>query len=338
MNILVTGGMGYIGSHIALSLLNEKHEVTILDNLSNSNFEILKNLELLSNKKPNFIKGDILNTELVVKTLQNYKINAVIHLAGLKAVGESVSKPLIYYKNNVLGAASLLEAMEICEIDKLVFSSSATVYGKPNSLPIKEDHPLNPNNPYGRSKLYVEKILADLVQSNNNWKIINLRYFNPVGSHASGLIGDNPNGIPNNLMPYINQVAIGERPFLKIFGNDYETPDGTGIRDYIHVEDLSDAHLAALHLLDFGRNTHTGEYNTFNIGTGSGFSVLEIVETYEKINKLKIPYKIFPRRDGDIASSYADSTKANTILNWKASRTLKDMCQSAWNFQKIKHN
>jgi UDP-glucose 4-epimerase len=334
MNVLLTGGMGYIGSHITLSLLESKHEVTILDNLSNSNIEVLSKLKFISSKEPNFVRGDILDTELVIKTLKNYKINAVIHLAGLKAVSESVLYPFMYYKNNVQGAISLLEAMKSCNISNLVFSSSATVYGVPHFLPINEEHPNEPNNPYGRSKFYIEEILSDLVQSNYDWNFVSLRYFNPVGSHASGLIGDNPNGIPNNLMPYINQVASGQYPFLKIFGNDYDTPDGTGIRDYIHVEDLSDAHLSALDSIDSNSNLSKGILNIFNIGTGVGYSVLEIVKAYEKINKLDIPYEIFPRRDGDIASSYADPKKANSMLKWKAKKSIEEMCFSAWNFQK----
>jgi len=335
MNVLLTGGMGYIGSHTALRLIEQGHQVTIFDNLTNSNASVLNSIESISLTKPNFVQGDILDTAIVENTLNKFKINAVIHLAGLKAVGESVLTPLSYYKNNVQGTISLLDAMLSCNIGTLVFSSSATVYGAPTHLPITEEHPTDPNNPYGRTKLYIEKILMDTAQSNKDWNVINLRYFNPVGSHPSGLIGDSPNGIPNNLMPYINQVASKLRPFLNIFGDDYITPDGTGVRDYIHIEDLSDAHLDALNWIHDLQKDTTTNVSTFNIGTGLGYSVLDIIKAYEKINNLEIPYRITSRRKGDIASSYADPTKANSVLGWKASRTLEDMCYSAWNFQKI---
>ena len=336
MNVLLTGGMGYIGSHTALRLIEQGHQVTIFDNLTNSNASVLNSIESISLTKPNFVQGDILDTAIVENTLNKFKINAVIHLAGLKAVGESVLTPLSYYKNNVQGTISLLDAMLSCNIGTLVFSSSATVYGAPTHLPITEEHPTDPNNPYGRTKLYIEKILMDTAQSNKDWNVINLRYFNPVGSHPSGLIGDSPNGIPNNLMPYINQVASKLRPFLNIFGDDYITPDGTGVRDYIHIEDLSDAHLDALNWIHDLQKDTTTNVSTFNIGTGLGYSVLDIIKAYEKINNLEIPYRISSRRKGDIASSYADPTKANSVLGWKASRTLEDMCYSAWNFQKNK--
>ena len=335
MNVLLTGGMGYIGSHTALRLIEQGHQVTIFDNLTNSNASVLNSIQSISLTKPNFVQGDILDTAIVENTLNKFKINAVIHLAGLKAVGESVLTPLSYYKNNVQGTISLLDAMLSCNIGTLVFSSSATVYGAPTHLPITEEHPTDPNNPYGRTKLYIEKILMDTAQSNKDWNVINLRYFNPVGSHPSGLIGDSPNGIPNNLMPYINQVASKLRPFLNIFGDDYITPDGTGVRDYIHIEDLSDAHLDALNWIHDLQKDTTTNVSTFNIGTGLGYSVLDIIKAYEKINNLEIPYRITSRRKGDIASSYADPTKANSVLGWKASRTLEDMCYSAWNFQKI---
>ena len=336
MNVLLTGGMGYIGSHTALRLIEQGHQVTIFDNLTNSNASVLNSIQSISLTKPNFVQGDILDTAIVENTLNKFKINAVIHLAGLKAVGESVLTPLSYYKNNVQGTISLLDAMLSCNIGTLVFSSSATVYGAPTHLPITEEHPTDPNNPYGRTKLYIEKILMDTAQSNKDWNVINLRYFNPVGSHPSGLIGDSPNGIPNNLMPYINQVASKLRPFLNIFGDDYSTPDGTGVRDYIHIEDLSDAHLDALNWIHDLQKDTTTNVSTFNIGTGLGYSVLDIIKAYEKINNLEIPYRITSRRKGDIASSYADPTKANSVLGWKASRTLEDMCYSAWNFQKNK--
>jgi UDP-glucose 4-epimerase len=242
----------------------------------------------------------------------------------------------MYYKNNILGAVSLLEAMKSCNVLNLVFSSSATVYGIPNFLPISEEHPCKPNNPYGRSKFYIEEILSDLVITDKNWNIISLRYFNPVGSHESGLIGDHPNGIPNNLMPFINQVASGQQTHLKVFGNDYDTPDGTGVRDYIHVEDLSNAHLAALNNIDSNNNYQNSPLNFFNIGTGKGYSVLDVVHAFELVNRLDIPYKIYPRRDGDIASSFADPKKANNFLGWKAKQSIDEMCLSSWNFQKNK--
>lgn len=334
MNVLLTGGMGYIGSHVALSLLQSNHQVTILDNLINSNKEVLDNLKSISSKKLNFIQGDILDTLLVQSTLTEFKINAVIHLAGFKAVGESVDYPHKYYKNNLQGTISLIDAMTASNVKTLVFSSSATVYGIPNFLPITEDHPENPNNPYGRSKFYIEQILKDVANAKNDWKIVSLRYFNPVGSHVSGLIGDNPNGIPNNLMPYINQVAANKRPLLHVYGNDYDTLDGTGVRDYIHVEDLAEAHISALNWLESFSNSSLNNYNTFNLGTGVGYSVLEIITSFEKANSIEIPYKIIARREGDIAASFADPSKANIMLQWQASRTLRDMCCSAWNFQK----
>ena len=326
--------MGYIGSHTALLLINQGHQVTILDNLANSKISVLDNLQLITSFRPNFIQADVLDTSSVEKAIQEFTINAVIHFAGVKAVGESVENPLKYHKNNVQGTISLIEAMKNCNIKNLVFSSSATVYGVPSFLPINEEHPINPNNPYGKSKLYIEQILTDIAQSDEDWNIVNLRYFNPVGSHASGLIGDDPNGIPNNLMPYINQVASKHRPHLNIFGNDYKTSDGTGIRDYIHVEDLSDAHLAALHWINRSQNNSLLNINTFNIGTGVGYSVMEIIQAYENINKIEIPYKITPRRLGDIASCYSDPSKAQKLLHWKAKRTLEDMCSSSWKFQR----
>jgi UDP-glucose 4-epimerase len=336
MKVLLTGGMGYLGSHTALSLLEQGHEVTIFDNLSNSNASVLENIANIASGKPNFVHGNILDTSLVKNTIDTFKIEAVIHLAGLKAVGESVLEPLMYYQNNVQGTISLLDAMLSCNIGRLVFSSSATVYGIPQYLPLDEEHPINPYNPYGNSKFFIEQMLRDIANSNKDWAIVNLRYFNPVGSHISGLIGDNPKGIPNNLMPYINQVAANQRPFLNVFGGDYETPDGTGVRDFIHVEDLSEAHLAALNLIKTSQKHGDTNMHTLNIGTGVGYSVLDIIRAYERVNDLKIPYKITARRAGDIAACYANPTKANTILGWKASRTLEDMCGSAWNFQKNK--
>ncbi len=334
MNVLLTGGMGYIGSHTALSLIENGHDVTILDNLSNSSASVLQKIKSITSVQPNFVECDILETNLLKKSMQKFNIDSVIHLAGLKAVGESVLNPMTYFKNNVQGTLSLLEAMQSCNITLLVFSSSATVYGTPKYLPLNESHPTNPCNPYGNSKFLIEKILTDVANSNKFWNIITLRYFNPVGSHESGLIGDNPNGIPNNLMPYINQVAANQLPFLNVYGDDYETPDGTGIRDYIHVEDLSEAHLAALMSIGSSAKSDQSYINTFNVGTGVGYSVLDLLKTFENINKVEIPYKITPRRKGDIAVCYSDPTKANNELKWHASRTLEDMCRSAWNFQK----
>ena len=333
MNVLLTGGAGYIGSHTALDLINQGHKVTILDNLVNSKISVIESIGSISSNKPDFVEIDILDSKKVQQAIEKFNINAVIHFAGYKAVGESVLHPIKYYKNNVQGTISLLEAMKKCNIFKLVFSSSATVYGDPKFLPITEHHPVNPCNPYGMSKFFVEKILMDLSNANEDWNIVNLRYFNPVGSHHSGMIGDYPNGIPNNLMPFINQVASKTQPFLKIFGDDYHTPDGTGIRDYIHIEDLSEAHLAALNWLNTSSDESRDNFNTFNIGTGVGYSVMEIINAYQSANHIEIPYKIVSRRPGDIASCYSDPSKAKKVLNWHASRTLEDMCSSAWKFQ-----
>lgn len=333
MNVLLTGGCGYIGSHTAVKLISQGHKVIILDNLVNSKLSVLDRIESISSYKPYFLEIDILDTNKVQQTIENFDINAVIHFAGLKSVGESVFHPIKYYKNNLQGTISLIEAMKKCNIFKLVFSSSATVYGDPKFLPITEHHPINPYNPYGMSKFFIEQILMDLAKANENWKIVNLRYFNPVGSHHSGMIGDYPNGIPNNLMPFINQVASKIQPCLKIFGDDYKTPDGTGIRDYIHIEDLSEAHLAALNWLNTSADTFQDNFNTFNIGTGVGYSVKEIINAYQKVNNIEIPYKIVSRRPGDVASCYSDPSKAKIMLNWHASRTLEDMCSSAWKFQ-----
>lgn len=326
MNILLTGGLGYIGSHVAVVLAQAGHQVTIFDNLCNCRIEVLDRLGKILGSIPMFVKGDVRDQLLVERTLNDQKINAVMHFAGLKAVGESVLEPLMYYDNNVAGTISLLKAMKKSDVKTCVFSSSATVYGTPKYLPIDELHPTNPESPYGQTKLQIEMILRDLARSNMDWKIIALRYFNPAGAHESGLIGEQPNGIPNNLMPYISQVASGTLDQLKIFGNDYETPDGTGIRDYIHVMDLAEGHVLALDYL----NGCAPEFSIVNLGTGGGCSVLELVDLYEKASNKKIPYEIAARREGDIASCYANVEQARLKMGWSAMRTLKQMCDDSW--------
>lgn len=326
MNILVTGGLGFIGSHTTVALHNSKHQILILDNLSNSKIEVLNRLERILGKSLRFINGDIRDQLLLEKIMRDFSINAVIHFAGLKAVGESIKEPLMYYDNNVFGTISLLQAMKNCHINTLVFSSSATVYGSPQYLPIDENHPTNPESPYGQTKLQIENILKDLSVSDANWKIIALRYFNPIGAHESGLIGEEPNGIPNNLMPYIAKVAAGDYGSLKVFGSDYPTIDGTGVRDYIHVMDLADGHVLAI---DFLSREGVG-YSVFNLGTGGGSSVLELISLYESVSLKKIPYEFVPRRPGDIAICYANTNKAFLKLGWKATRDLKKMCMDSW--------
>jgi UDP-glucose 4-epimerase len=328
MNILLTGGMGYIGSHTAAVLLQAGHQVVLFDNLSSSSDRVLEKLIQISSKRIPFVHGDVRDTELLKSTLSAHHIGVVIHFAGLKAVGESVQKPVDYYANNVLGTISLLQAMQSMGINTLVFSSSATVYGEPKYLPLDENHPTSATNPYGRTKLHIEEMLNDLVSSNSGWRIACLRYFNPVGAHASGLIGENPNGVPNNLMPYLAQVAAGQRPFLSVFGGDYPTEDGTGVRDYIHVMDLAESHAAALNLL-----SETPGWHAINLGTGQGYSVLDMVQVFEKASGQQVPYKIVARRPGDVAACYADPHKASEALNWRATRTLYDMCASTWRFQ-----
>lgn len=329
MNILITGGAGYIGCHTALVLCQLGHDVVLLDNLSNSSERVLDKLFQITGKQLPLIKGDTRNTALVTEVLRSNHIDAVLHFAGLKAVGESVAKPLSYYANNVHGTLSLLEAMQASAIKTLVFSSSATVYGQPQYLPLDEGHPTSVTNPYGRSKLQIEEILNDVAISDPEWRIACLRYFNPVGAHDSGLIGENPNGVPNNLMPYIAQVAAGQQNELSVFGNDYPTPDGTGVRDYIHVMDLAEGHVAALDLLSKATGWHA-----INLGTGKGYSVLEMVNAFEKASGRKVPYQLVARRAGDVAECYAKPQKANEVLRWTAKRSLDDMCASTWNFQK----
>jgi UDP-glucose 4-epimerase len=328
MNILLTGGAGYIGSHTAIALVNAGHQIAIYDNFCNSPKSVIDNLAKVLKREISFIEGDIRDTELLASSMKQFSTDAVIHLAGLKAVGESVAMPLDYYENNVQGTLSLLRAMNEQCVKNIVFSSSATVYGDPQYLPIDELHPLAPTNPYGRTKLQIEQILEDQARADNRFKAVNLRYFNPVGAHASGLLGENPKGIPNNLTPYIARVASGDLKELNIFGNDYPTEDGTGVRDYIHVEDLADGHVAAFNFLP-----QVAGFETFNLGTGIGYSVFQMIAAYEKASGKKIPCRIVGKRPGDIASCYAAPAKANQILKWKAEHTLQEMCESSWAFQ-----
>jgi len=328
MNILLTGGTGYIGSHAAVVLSALGHQVVLFDNLSNSDIGLRSRLKQITGKDIPFVQGDIRNTDLLMRTLHEYQVEAVVHFAGLKSVGESVAKPIEYYQNNVQGTLSLLQAMSESNIKTMVFSSSATVYGEPQYLPLDENHPTSATNPYGRSKLHIEEILRDVCVSDPSWRIACLRYFNPIGAHDSGLIGEHPSGIPNNLMPYITQVAAGIRHELNVFGNDYGTHDGTGVRDYIHVMDLVEGHAAALEFLQ----TQTG-WHAINLGTGQGYSVLDIVHAFERATGITIAYRIAPRRPGDVASCYANPTKAKEVLGWQAKRDLDNMCESAWKFQ-----
>ncbi|MCP9446102.1 MAG: UDP-glucose 4-epimerase GalE [Nitrospira sp.] len=331
--ILVTGGAGYIGSHTCVELLQAGYDVTVFDNFSNSQPEALQRVQRITGKSLRAIHGDVRDYNALVTALRESGAQAVIHFAGLKAVGESVEHPLAYYDNNVAGSLRLLEAMATVGVKTLVFSSSATVYGNPQRLPLTEDHPLSATNPYGQTKLTIEHMLRDMQQSHSSWRIAILRYFNPVGAHDSGLIGEDPRGIPNNLMPFVAQVAIGRRPHLNVFGNDYPTPDGTGIRDYIHVVDLAIGHLKALEALE--RWTDQTQCLTVNLGTGKGYSVLEMVLAFEAASGRSIPYRIAPRRPGDVAVCYADPSKAATLLGWKAERTLADMCTDVWRWQRL---
>lgn len=332
MTILLSGGTGYVGSHTAVTLLQSGHEVVLYDNLSNSCDSVIAQITQITGTRPAFVRGDVRDRVLLDKVLSSYGVEAVIHFAGLKAVGESVDKPVAYYANNVQGTISLLEAMQAQQIKKLVFSSSATVYGTPQTLPLDEAHPTAALTPYGRSKLYIEQILTDLATADPQWRIACLRYFNPVGAHDSGLIGENPSGVPNNLMPYIAQVATGQRPELQVFGDDYPTADGTGIRDYIHVMDLAKGHEAALRLL-----AQQAGQQTINLGTGRGYSVLEVVTAFEKASGRAIPYRIAPRRPGDVAVCYACAQKAQSVLGFTARRTLDEICTDAWRFQNKNH-
>ena len=328
MKILVTGGTGYIGSHTCVELLKTGYEVVIIDNLCNSKKEVVDNIEKITNKQVQFVEGDVRDKNLLRTIFKNNKIAAVIHFAGLKAVGESVEKPLLYYQNNLDSTLNLCEIMNEFNVKKLIFSSSATVYGNPVKLPITEDMEVGKTtNPYGTSKYFLERILSDLYISDEDWSITLLRYFNPVGAHESGLLGEDPNGIPNNLMPYIVKVATNELECLSVFGNDYDTPDGTGVRDYIHVVDLARGHVMAIDKI-----LNTTGVNIYNLGTGVGYSVLDLVNTFEKVNGIKINKKIVGRRAGDIAACYADSTKAYKELGWKAELNLEDMVKSSYNY------
>lgn len=326
--ILVTGGAGFIGSHTVLELLKKDYDVVVLDNLSNSKKESLNRVEKLSGKKIDFHEIDLLDKTGLRSLFKTYEFDSVIHFAGLKAVGESVEKPLMYYQNNIAGTLNLCEAMMENGVKKIVFSSSATVYGDPEESPITEESNLSAVNPYGATKLFIENILRDLYRSDTSWRVALLRYFNPVGAHESGLIGEDPSGIPNNLMPYITQVAVGKLDYLNIYGDDYETPDGTGVRDYIHVVDLAVGHLKSLEKL-----SETPGLHTYNLGTGKGSSVLDVVKAFEKSTGIAIPYKLMSRRPGDAAICYADVSKAAKELNWRTERDLKDMCRDAWNWQ-----
>ena len=328
MNVLLAGGTGYIGSHTSVVLSQLGHQVVLYDNLSKSSDSVVKKLARITGRQFAFVRGDLRDTELLEKALSKHNIDAVIHFAGLKAVGESVEKPVDYYANNVQGTISLMQAMYATKVNTLVFSSSATVYGKPQYLPLDEGHPTSPTNPYGRSKLHIEEMLNDVASSDGDWRIACLRYFNPVGAQESGLIGESPTGVPNNLMPYIAQVAAGLRAELSVFGNDYPTADGTGVRDYIHVMDLAEGHAAALAFL-----SRTAGWHAINLGSGNGCSVFDMIQAFERVSGRQVPYKIAPRRAGDVAACYADPQKAREVLNWRCTRGLNDMCASAWQFQ-----
>jgi UDP-glucose 4-epimerase len=327
--ILVTGGSGYIGSHTVLQLLEQGREVVVIDNLCNSSPEALKRVSELSGKDITFVKGDIRSYQDLQAIFDNHTISDVIHFAGLKAVGESVNVPLTYYENNVYGTINLCHVMQDYGVKNLVFSSSATVYGDPQSLPLNEKMPTGkPTNPYGHSKLMVENVLRDVYASDASWNIVLLRYFNPVGAHHSGRIGEVPNGVPNNLMPFISQTATGKREILSIFGNDYDTPDGTGVRDYIHVVDLAAGHLCALDAI-----AKTGGLLTVNLGTGTGYSVLEMVNAFSRVSGVDVPYQFVTRRSGDVAACYADPSYAKEVLGWEAHKSLEDMCADTWRWQ-----
>jgi len=328
MKILVTGGTGYIGSHTCVQLIEKGWQPVIIDSLVNSKISVLDRIQQITGTRPAFIEGDVRDADLLQKVLKEHAIEAVIHFAGLKAVGESVAQPLRYYDNNVHGSVVLMQAMQKRGIKTLVFSSSATVYGDATEMPLKEDAPTSATNPYGQSKLMVEKIIADLCSSGPSWSITALRYFNPVGAHASGLIGEDPQGIPNNLMPFLAQVAVGRREELQVFGKDYQTPDGTGVRDYIHVIDLAQGHLSAL-WHGHGKAGH----HIFNLGTGKGNSVLEMLNAFGKACGKELKHKIVSRRPGDVAASWADPHKAQSVLNWKANKSIDDMCQDTWRWQ-----
>ena len=329
MNILLAGGAGYIGSHTCIELISAGHTVVIADNLCNSKKEAVKRVEKIVGQEIPFYEINVCDHDSLRKVFSENKIDAVIHFAGLKAVGESCEKPLMYYRNNLDSTLTLLEVMKEFGCHNFVFSSSATVYGIPETVPLVETMPTSCTNPYGWTKLMTEQILQDVTKTDPELSVVRLRYFNPIGAHESGTIGENPNGIPNNLMPYITQVAVGKLKELGVFGNDYPTPDGTGVRDYIHVVDLAKGHVKAIDYADAHKGTEI-----FNLGTGVGYSVLDIVKTFSKVNNVEIPYQIKPRRAGDIAECYADPTKAKEVLGWTAEKTLEDMCRDSWNWQK----
>lgn len=326
--VLVTGGAGYIGSHTVILLVKAGFKVVVYDNFCNSSREAIKRVEEITGEEIILVEGDIRDREALRNVFTHYPIDSVIHFAGLKAVGESVEQPLKYYDNNVVGSNILFEVMQEQGCKSIVFSSSATVYGDPAIIPVKEDFPISATNPYGRSKLFIEEMLRDVFVSDNSWKIVLLRYFNPVGAHESGRIGEDPNDIPNNLMPFIAQTAVGKREYLSVFGDDYDTPDGTGVRDYIHVMDLADAHVKALEKI-----RSFDQVMTINIGTGRGYSVLEVVKAFEKASGRTVPYKIAPRRAGDISINYADTSYAKSVLGWEATRDIDQMCEDSWRWQ-----
>lgn len=328
MHILVTGGAGYIGSHTCILLIEAGYHVIVLDNFSNASKESINRVEKIVGKEITLVEGDIRNRDDLHKVFTTHKIDAVIHFAGLKAVGESVAEPLKYYDNNIHGTIVLCEVMAEHDCKSIVFSSSATVYGDPHTTPIKENFPLSTTNPYGRSKLFIEEMLRDLYISDNRWKIVLLRYFNPVGAHISGTIGEDPHGIPNNLMPFIAQTAVGKREYLNVLGDDYDTHDGTGVRDYIHVMDLADGHVKALDKMN-----NFDQVMTINLGTGNGYSVLDMVKAFEKASGKPVPYTIAPRRAGDIAKCFADPSYAKEILGWNATRSIDEMCEDSWRWQ-----
>ena len=333
MNVLVTGGAGYIGSHTMVELLSAGHQVVCIDNFMNSKYEAVRRVENITGKKVKFYQGDIRDKEILDKIFTENKIDSVINFAGLKAVGESCAKPLEYYGNNIQGLLVLVMTMREHNVKNLVFSSSATVYGRPKSVPIKEDFELSTSNPYGSTKLFIEYILKDLYKADSSFNIAILRYFNPIGAHESGMIGEDPKGIPNNLCPYITQVAVGKREYLGVFGDDYNTHDGTGVRDYIHVVDLAKGHVLAVNKL-----AENPGLVIVNLGTGKGYSVLDMVKAFSKVIGRELPYKIMPRRPGDIDECYADPTMAQEVLGFKAEKTLEDMCKDSWNWQKNNPN
>lgn len=331
MKVLLTGGAGYIGSHCAVALIAAEHQVVCFDNLSNSRPQAIERVESITGTRIPLVVGDVRDREAVHRALTDHAIEAVVHFAGLKAVGESAEKPMLYYDNNVRGTLALVEAMAECGVRRLVFSSSATVYGQPQYLPLDEAHPTSATNPYGRTKLMIEEMLGDIAAADPGWRIGVLRYFNPVGAHDSALIGEDPNGVPNNLMPFISRVAAGRLPELSVFGDDYDTADGTGVRDYVHIVDLAEGHVAALAAL----TTIDRPLSIWNLGTGQGYSVLDMIRSFERVNAVSIPYRIAPRRAGDVATCYASPAKARDELGWQASRGLDAMCASAWRFERM---